>query len=512
MEQEVKKAKINKKQKRLIISLVLCLFSLTLGVVSGIKIASIDDVEHKQSQYDQLVQILNQSWRSDIYYGNDADEKALINQFIGALSTSDSVRLDPYTYLRKKESSVASKQTGKLGITLSYFYNYPVIIEVDKDGACYKVLKEGDIVTSLGKIENDEYKYYTIIDDKTDYSNIFEQVLGMPNDKIMVKVARFENNILNHLSYEITLKEASETKYSYVVDENIDDTLMVKLTGFTDSNNGTATQLEAILKKDKSKNLIIDLRDNGGGDLSSVIDVCDLFLPKNILVTTLEYKDGLRECKTYDDDVYEYEKICVLQNENTASASEILISTLLYYFNDKVTLIGSKSYGKGIAQSSVNVLNNQYILQYTCAKWLRPDNSWIGMTIENQAPTNYFMPTENYNLEKSNTLKLMEANNGYIFYKENVEDYLAFNIDKVAYQNQYFFEVYNSLYNKDIRTDRYFDNSCSEAIKEYQTLKGINVTGTMNQDTFLHFVYDFYCIKSNFSKLHLDKVIEIVGE
>ena len=43
-----------------------------------------------------------------------------------------------------------------------------------------------------------------------------------------------------------------------------------------------------ILEKDDSKNLIIDLRDNGGGDLSSVVDICDLFLPKDKLITKLQ--------------------------------------------------------------------------------------------------------------------------------------------------------------------------------------------------------------------------------
>ena len=53
---------------------------------------------------------------------------------------------------------------------------------------------------------------------------------------------------------------------------------------------------------------------------------------------------------------------------------------MLYYFPEKVSLIGTESYGKGIAQLKRSVLNGEYILQYTCARWLRPNDEWIGMT------------------------------------------------------------------------------------------------------------------------------------
>lgn len=503
--------KMNKKSKRLIIALIICVFSLTLGLVSGIKVASLLNLKHQESKYDQLIDILHESWRSDIYYESE-NENNIINQFIGALSTSEQVRLDPYTYLKKKETTQIEKKTGKLGITLSYYYNYPVIIEVDSSGPSYDILQVGDIVLSLGKKENGVAVFYSIIDENTNYSNIFEQALSAPGDNILVKVARFDSdNKISYHDYEITLKDSIPTRYSYIENENIDDTLMVKLTSFVDSSNGTASQLDKILKNDNSNNLIIDLRDNGGGDLASVIDVCDLFLKKDILVTTLEYKNATKEFKTYDDKFYDYNKIFILQNENTASASEILISTLLYYFPEKVSLIGTKSYGKGIAQTSVSVLNNQYILQYTCAKWLRPDNSWIGMTMANKEPTDYFYPSSNCLLEKNNVLKLMETKNAYINYKENVTSYLAFQDDKVAYQNQSFFEVYNAIYNTNIRTDGYFDTTCAEAINSYQGLKGISQTSTMNQETFLYFVNDFYNTRSLYANTYLNKVSELLG-
>ena len=503
---------------RILIGLSICVASTTLGVFAGVKITSslyekgLSNNTTNDSYLAQLEKVLKDNWYSEIYYGADIDEDLLIHQFIGALSTSRDTMLDPYTYLTKYTPSVPKEETGKLGITVSKYFDYPVIIEVDSKGAAYNHLKQGDIVLSISKMVDGQYKKFEITNPAYNYSTLFDAGLDKANSTIKVEVARFDEEGKLYLVEEsIKLNKSSDTAYSYVVDEDIEDTLMVKLTGFTSSKGkGTSDQLDNILKNNKDSNLIIDLRNNGGGDLYSVNDVCDLFLPKDKLITTLTYKDGSKTSHyTTSDAMYEFDNIIILQNGNTASASEILISTLLYYYPEKVTLVGCKSYGKGIAQKTVSIYNGAYKLQYTCAKWLRPDDSWIGMT-KDSSSTIGFYPLEENIIIKDSLLTKMEYYNSAIYYKHS-DDYFAFSVDKVSAVNGYFFDVYNTIYGTNYRTDRYFDNNCLKAINDYQTLKGIDVdVNGMNDETFIYFVKDFYDLSNSYSIAHLNKAEEII--
>lgn len=521
------KKKINKKVLRLLLGVSLVVVSLATGLVSGIHISKLTstsqngngDIENQHTN--ELIQVLKNNWLSEIYYGtNNVDEDLLIRQFVGALSSSEDKQLDPYTYLIKNEDPIYVKALGKLGITLTNFYNIPVITEVDERGVANNLLHNGDIVVSLGKNKtNEDYEYVNITDEGITFSNMFNEGLGYPEDIEYIKVIRFdENNKPFPVELEIALGVTLPTRYSYLVNEDIEDTIMVKMTGFTtdkDNKQGTADQLERILESNKASNLIIDLRDNGGGDLSSALDVCDLFLPKDKLVTSLKFKNGRKsDYVTSDDKAYDYENIVILQNGNTASASEIMISALTYHLGDKVKLVGTKSYGKGIAQSKVKVFEGAYTLQYTCAKWYHPDGTWMGITIDSDDDVG-FKPLEENKINSNYLLSLMDyynyymRNYGYEFYKTS-EKHDAFKIDNVATENQIFFAIYNKMFDKDLRTDTYFDKSCEDALKDYQTVKGIEVTGQMNLDTLACFTKDYYEQDTQYDNSFVDRAKKLI--
>ena len=147
----------NKKQLtiRIIIGASLTCISLIIGVVCGVKIATKTNNISTDNQFSEITNILEKNWLSDIYYGQDVDEKILINQFVGALSTSDTKFLDPYTYLIKKEPATVDK-TGKLGITIGSYYNVPVIIEISENSVAKDDLQVGDIIVSAGKNNSEE--------------------------------------------------------------------------------------------------------------------------------------------------------------------------------------------------------------------------------------------------------------------------------------------------------------------------------------------------------------------
>ena len=130
----------SKRTLRILIGVSISVTSLILGVVSGVKIGRyIGLLQQKpgnnnsavvyENSFDEIEDILRTKWYSEIYYGKQVDEELLINQFVGALSSSDPSMLDPYTYLIKNEK-VAVPNQGKLGITISNYFGYPIIVDI----------------------------------------------------------------------------------------------------------------------------------------------------------------------------------------------------------------------------------------------------------------------------------------------------------------------------------------------------------------------------------------------
>jgi carboxyl-terminal processing protease len=139
--------------------------------------------------------------------------------------------------------------------------------------------------------------------------------------------------------------------------------------------DNTAEQFKSIeqeLEADGMQSLIIDVRSNPGGLLTSVVDVLDYILPKGIVVYT-EDKYGQRQNYSSDADCLEL-PIAVLINGNSASASEIFAGAINDY--DYGTLIGTTTFGKGIVQTIFN-LSDGDALKVTTAKYFTPNGNYI---------------------------------------------------------------------------------------------------------------------------------------
>lgn len=146
-------------------------------------------------------------------------------------------------------------------------------------------------------------------------------------------------------------------------------------TSSEDSEEDTYTEFKEeidSLKNQGMEKLIIDLRDNPGGVLPVACNIADMILPEGI-ITYMEYKDGSRQDYTSDANELDI-PIAVLINENSASASEVLTGALKDY--EKATVIGQKSYGKGIVQTVFPFLDGSGI-SLTVAKYYSPNGVCI---------------------------------------------------------------------------------------------------------------------------------------
>lgn len=144
--------------------------------------------------------------------------------------------------------------------------------------------------------------------------------------------------------------------------------------------------------------LIIDLRDNPGGLLTTVVQIADLLLPEGT-ITYIEDKNGNRDYHKSDANCYN-KPLAVLVNENSASASEILSGAIKDFGAGK--LIGQKTYGKGVVQNLYKISDGSGV-KITMAKYYTPSGICIDKTgiepdykIENNENT-----TEDLQLEKA---------------------------------------------------------------------------------------------------------------
>lgn len=148
----------------------------------------------------------------------------------------------------------------------------------------------------------------------------------------------------------------------------------VRLSRFT---NRTAEEIEAILEEllaQEPSGLILDLRGNPGGGLSTAVDVADQFLDSGIVLTE---RFGTGQDKVYrsgNGEVAEEIPMAVLIDEGSASASEVLAGALRD--RGRATLIGTTSFGKGTVQTW-HGLSNGGGVRITIARWLTPDGIWV---------------------------------------------------------------------------------------------------------------------------------------
>ncbi|MBW7954729.1 S41 family peptidase [Candidatus Gracilibacteria bacterium] len=136
----------------------------------------------------------------------------------------------------------------------------------------------------------------------------------------------------------------------------------------------TANEFKELLdtfNNEKTKGIIIDLRDNGGGYLQTAVEILSNFIKNKEVLVTTKYKDELLNTPYYSENsgAIFNKKIVVLINGNSASASEITAGALKDY--NKAILVGEKSYGKGSVQQPFDLPDGSMI-KLTIAKWYTP--------------------------------------------------------------------------------------------------------------------------------------------
>lgn len=195
---------------------------------------------------------------------------------------------------------------------------------------------------------------------------------GPKGTKVKVGVIRYGQKAIQQITItrgEIPQKSIAAT---YMIDDN---TGYIRIKNFGETTYPELLIALAQLSQEGFGNLIIDLRDNTGGYLQSAVQIANEFLPKNKLIVYTEGRKSPRQ--DYRSDGHgSYQKIplIVLINEGSASAAEILAGAM--QDNDRATIIGRRSFGKGLVQQQIGFPDGSMI-RLTIARYYTPSGRCI---------------------------------------------------------------------------------------------------------------------------------------
>lgn len=331
----------------------------------------------------------------DNYYG-ELDRDKLID---GAVEGMISSVGDTFTSYSDTDSTSSFDETINgsyegIGCTVATLEDGTIsVIDMFENSPSYKAgLKVGDIIL---KVDGESYE-------GKNSNDISNYIKNSGKSKIVLTVKR--DNEEKDISINLSKVEIPHVS-GKVIEQDSKKIGYIKISLFASNSYKQFKNKLDELEKSNIDDLIIDVRDNSGGYLSSVTDICNLFLDKGKVIYQLEDSKGKVKKKDTTKEKRKYD-IVVLINGGSASASEILASAIKESYGGDI--VGTNSYGKGTVQQTKKLLDGSMI-KYTTQKWLTPDgNSINGVGV---TPTKVVELNEEYfnNPTTENDNQLQEA-------------------------------------------------------------------------------------------------------
>lgn len=303
----------------------------------------------------------NQNWyRWKDHYRNkiktDEDARVAIDTMIASLN-------EPYTrFMPKKDfEDLTTSITSKIyGIGVNIYSNagkIEVFNVMPATPADFAQLKQGDIITAVNGKDISGMNV----------SDVAAIVRGPENSVVELTILRNNKKLTKKIKRkEIKIKSVK----SSILDNHIGYIQILSFMSGTTPNEF----LEALENTKNTDSLILDLRGNTGGLLDNAVFIADMFINNGTIVDII-YRNGYKKSiKAQDEHLGMQKPVVVLVNGASASASEILSGALKD--THKATLIGRKTFGKGLVQKVVP-LPNQTGVNVTIARYLTPNGTDI---------------------------------------------------------------------------------------------------------------------------------------
>lgn len=313
------------------------------------------------SVYNNIVKELN------LFYVDSIMPEKMINKSIDAMLRN----LDPYTeyYPEDKSEELKMMTTGKyagIGSVIRYHTDKKttVIAEPYEEMPAYKAgLRAGDLILSVNGTN--------VKGMSTD--SVSDLLRGEPGTSLTLEIERPGKKGKMNITLERASIALPPIAYYGIQDNNVG---YILLESFTDDCAKKMRRAIIELKKQGAKSFIIDLRGNGGGLLNEAVDIVNLFVPKGKVIVTTKGKtrQSNETYKTKNEPLDTISPVAVLVDGHSASASEIVAGSLQDL--DRAVVIGSRTFGKGLVQSTRQVSYGGY-LKLTTAKYYIPSGRCV---------------------------------------------------------------------------------------------------------------------------------------
>lgn len=346
--------------KKVFIGLGLCLLvylSFSVGNATGKRTAIVNENGIPLAKINKIENLIDQYYLFDI--DKNKQQEGAVEGYVKALG-------DPYSeFLTKEEMDSLNQQTegeyAGVGIvvTPSETGAITVVSAIKGSPAFEKGIKKDDIIL---KINGKDYN-------ASQMNDAVKVMKGKPNTDVKLTIARMENKTSKIFDVNITRRMISLTT---VNSQKIGDIGYINITQFDRKTDKEFIEQYENLKKQNVKSIVLDLRNNPGGLLDSTVKIADYLLPQGVIVKTVDKnkKEDVQKSDSSEQNL----PMVVLVNGSSASASEILTGALKDY--KKATIVGEKTFGKGIVQTIIPMEKGEG-LKLTISEYFSPNGNKI---------------------------------------------------------------------------------------------------------------------------------------
>lgn len=346
--------------KKVFIGLGLCLLvylSFSVGNATGKRTAIANENGIPLAKINKIENLIDQYYLFDI--DKNKQQEGAVEGYVKALG-------DPYSeFLTKEEMDSLNQQTegeyAGVGIvvTPSETGAITVVSAIKGSPAFEKGIKKDDIIL---KINGKDYN-------ASQMNDAVKVMKGKPNTDVKLTIARMENKTSKIFDVNITRRMISLTT---VNSQKIGDIGYINITQFDRKTDKEFIEQYENLKKQNVKSIVLDLRNNPGGLLDSTVKIADYLLPQGVIVKTVDKnkKEDIQKSDASEQNL----PMAVLVNGSSASASEILTGALKDY--KKATIVGEKTFGKGIVQTIIPMEKGEG-LKLTISEYFSPNGNKI---------------------------------------------------------------------------------------------------------------------------------------